>query len=125
MKIENYIQSNVYGLPGVSQKRDFDENWKVRITSKYYVDGIIDTEVEYDSGDKEDGEEITYTIHKYINGVRKKTTSLSENHSNKIPTELTSIKMNEFYRESAEIGFRKNRMIIPIGIPTDPLRLTE
>ena len=26
MKIENYIQSNVYGLPGVSQKRDFDEN---------------------------------------------------------------------------------------------------
>ena len=90
--INGYEGKFELGLPNGVVKRDYDNNWKVNITSKYYVDGIIDTEVEYDSGDKEVGEETTFTISNYFeNGFRKKTTSLSENHLNKIPTELTSI----------------------------------
>ena len=38
MKIENYIQSNVYGLPGVSEKRDFDNNGNSRDANLTYGD---------------------------------------------------------------------------------------
>ena len=79
------------GLPNGVVKRDFDENWKVRITSKLYIDGIVETEVYYDSGVIEESEEITYTICNYENGYRKTSISLSQNYYNKIPTELTSI----------------------------------
>ncbi len=79
------------GLPNGVVKRDFDENWKVRITSKLYIDGIVETEVYYDSGVIEESEEITYTICNYENGYRKTSITLSQNYYNKIPTELTSI----------------------------------
>lgn len=79
------------GLPNGVVKYDRNNNWKDVITSKLYVDGIIDTEVYYDSGDKEDYEETTYGIHNYENGYRKTSISLSQNYYNKIPTELTSI----------------------------------
>ena len=79
------------GLPNGVVKDVRNNNWKDVITSKLYVDGIIDTEVIYDSGDKEDYEETTYGIHNYENGYRKTSISLSQNYYNKIPTELTSI----------------------------------
>lgn len=79
------------GLPNGVVKDVRNNNWKDVITSKLYVDGIIDTEVIYDSGDNEDYEETTYTIRNYENGYRKTSISLSQNYYNKIPTELTSI----------------------------------
>ncbi len=79
------------GLPNGVVKYVRDTNWKDVITSKLYVDGIIDTEVIYDSGDYGNDEETTYEIQNYENGYRKTSISLSQNYHNKIPTELTSI----------------------------------
>ncbi len=79
------------GLPNGVISEVVNNNWKDVITSKLYVDGIIDTEVYFDSGDKEDYEETTYGIHNYENGYRKTSISLSQNYYNNIPTELTSI----------------------------------
>ena len=79
------------GLPNGVISEVVNNNSKDVLTSKLYVDGIIDTEVYYDSGDKEDYEETTYGIHNYENGYRKTSISLSQNYYNNIPTELTSI----------------------------------
>ncbi len=90
-KIDNWEGKFELGLPNgvVTQIRGY--NFKDVIISKLYVDGIIDTVVEYNSGDKEYFEETNYTINNYENGFLKTSISLSKNYYNKIPTELTSI----------------------------------
>jgi antitoxin component YwqK of YwqJK toxin-antitoxin module len=89
--IKGYEGKFELGLPNGVVKNDNNNRWKDEITSKLYVDGIIDTEVHYDGGDREVYEEKVYRVENYENGFRKTSITLSTNFYNEIPTELTSI----------------------------------
>ena len=95
------------GLPNGIIKEVTNNRWKDVINTKLLDNGIIVSEIHYDSGDKEEYEEVRFRIFSYEDGVKTNSIQLSTNYFDRIPSELTS-ETNQFLTEDVFYTTVKN-----------------
>jgi antitoxin component YwqK of YwqJK toxin-antitoxin module len=86
------------GLPNGVIKRVESNRWKDVIETKLLDNGLIVSDIHYDGGDREEYEEIRFTIISYEDGLKTNSIKLSTKYSDRIPSELTS-QTNQFLTE--------------------------
>lgn len=95
------------GLPNGIIKEVTKNRWKDVIDTKLLDNGIIVSEIHYDSGDREEYEEVTFRIFSYEDGVKTNSIQLSTNNFDRIPSKLTS-ETNQFLTEDVFYTTVKN-----------------
>ena len=95
------------GLPNGVIKEVRENRWKDVIDTKLLDNGIIVSEIHYDSGDREEYEEVTFRINSYENGLKTNSIELSTKYFDRIPSELTS-QTNQFLTEDVFYTTVKN-----------------
>ena len=83
------------GLPHGVMKKELNDRWEDEITTKYFDNGIIVSDVFYEREFREKDEEITYHINRYENGLKTNSIGLSSDPYETFPSELTS-ETNQF-----------------------------
>jgi len=95
------------GLPNGVIKEVRGNRWKDVINTKLLDNGIIVSEIHYDSGDREEYEEVRFRIFNYEDGLKTNSIQLSTNYFDKIPSKLTS-ETNQFLTEDVFYTTVKN-----------------
>lgn len=95
------------GLPNGVIKEVTKNRWKEVIDTKLLDKGKIVSEIHYDSGDKEEYEEVTFKIYNYEDGLKTNSIELSTNYFNRIPSKLT-FETNQFLTEDVFYTMVKN-----------------
>jgi antitoxin component YwqK of YwqJK toxin-antitoxin module len=95
------------GLPNGVIKEVRDNKWKDVIKTKLLDNGLIVSDVHYDGGDREEYEEVRFSINSYEDGLKTNSIELSTNYFGRIPSELSS-QTNQFLTEDVFYTTVKN-----------------
>ena len=95
------------GLPNGVIKEVRENRWKDVINTKLLDNGIIVSEIHYDGGDREEYEEVRFSINSYEDGLKTNSIELSTNYFDRIPSELSS-QTNQFLTEDVFYTTVKN-----------------
>lgn len=95
------------GLPNGIIKEVTENRWKEVVETKLLDNGLIVSDIYYDSGDREEYEEVTFYINSYEGGLKTNSIKLSTNDFGRIPSKLTS-ETNQFLTEDVFYTMVKN-----------------
>ena len=95
------------GLPNGVIKEVRENRWKDVIGTKLLDNGLIVSDIHYDSGDREEYEEVSFSINSYEDGLKTNSIELSTNYFDRIPSELSS-QTNQFLTEDVFYTTVKN-----------------
>jgi len=95
------------GLPHGVIKEVRDNKWKDVIKTKLLDNGLIVSDIHYDGGDREEYEEVRFSINSYEDGLKTNSIELSTNYFGRIPSELSS-QTNQFLTDDVFYTTVKN-----------------